>query len=291
MILCSGDGIADVLAVLVLTCFAAMALPTRGVAAEPLTEPLWPGSESTISVHLPPSGKGNGSAVVICPGGGYRALMMSYEGHDIARWLNEYGVVGVVLKYRIHPHRHPLPMQDGRRAMRLVRARAEGWGIATNRVGMMGFSAGGHLASTVATHFDSGAPQADDPVERMSCRPDFLVLVYPVISVGEKGHVGCRNNLLGPSPKTEDMAFLANEQHVTPQTPPTFLAHAKTDKVVPVEHSTMFHAALEKHGVASEFFELPTGRHGLGCGKGKEWSAWQERCLAWLRARGLLGGR
>jgi len=265
-----------------------MALPVR-CAADPPTESLWPDSESTITVHLPPPDKANGTAVVICPGGGYGALMMSYEGHDVARWLNRYGVAGIVLKYRIRPHQHPAPMQDGQRAMRVVRARAADWGIATNRIGMMGFSAGGHLASTVGTHFDGGNPNAEDPVERVSCRPDLLVLVYPVISVGEKGHVGCRNNLLGRAPKAEEMAFLANEQHVTPKTPPAFLAHAKTDKVVPVEHSAMFHAALKRHGVASEFFELPTGRHGLGCGKGKEWAAWQERCLAWLRARGLVG--
>ena len=288
MTLCFDHAIAGVLAISVSVCVVSLVLPASGVAAEPVTESLWPDSASTITVHRPPRGKANGTAVVICPGGGYGALMMSYEGHDIARWLNRYGVVGIVLKYRIRPHRHPLPMRDGQRAMRLVRVRAADWGIMTNRIGMMGFSAGGHLASTVGTHFDDGNAQAEDPVERVGCRPDFLLLVYPVISVGERGHVGCRNNLLGPAPGAEDMAQLANEQHVTPETPATFLAHAKTDKVVPVEHSAMFHAALRRHGVASEFFELPTGRHGLGCGKGKEWIAWQERCLAWLRSRGLI---
>ncbi len=270
---------------------AGTVLLAGAVGAEPKTLPLWPelaGKGPTITVHLPPEENRNGTAVVICPGGGYQALMMSYEGHDVARWLNRYGVAGIVLKYRIKPHRHPLPMQDGQRAVRLVRSRRFEWGIDSARIGMMGFSAGGHLAATVGTHFDGGRPDAPDPVERMSCRPDFLVLVYPVTSVGRQGHVGCRNNILGPSPLDEDMDCLDNVRHIGTNTPPTFLAHSKTDRVVPVAHSADFHAALRKHGVASEFFELPRGRHGLGCGKGEHWKAWQTKCLAWLKGRGLI---
>ncbi len=273
---------------------AGTALLAGAAGAEPVTLPLWPGlapDGPTVTVHLPPENQRNGTAVVICPGGGYQTLMMSYEGHDVARWLNAHGVTGIVLKYRIKPNRHPLPMQDGQRAMRLVRSRAAEWGIDPARIGMMGFSAGGHLASTVGTHFDGGKADADDPVDCVSCRPDFLVLVYPVTSVGKNGHAGCRNNILGPSPSDEDMAALDNVAHITAHTPPTFLAHAKTDDVVPVVHSAAFHAALRERGVASEFFELPAGRHGLGCGKGDNWRAWQEKCLAWMRARQLVASR
>lgn len=268
-------------------------------AAEPAAQLLWPdgapGAKGTadadkpsITVHLPPPETANGAAVVICPGGGYLSLMMSYEGHDIARWLNEQGVAGIVLKYRVSPYHHPAEMLDGQRAMRLVRANAAEWKIDPKRIGMMGFSAGGHLASTVGTHFDKGNPKAADPVDRTGCRPDFLVLVYPVISMGSKGHPDSRSNLLGPSPTPELIDLLSSEKQVTPQTPPTFLAHAKTDALVSVENSALFYAALKAHKVPCEFLELPTGQHGLGCGSGPEWKAWQDACLKWLKERGVL---
>jgi acetyl esterase/lipase len=284
--------------VLFLAC-ALAALPARGVAAEPKTELLWPGGapggkgdrdadKPAITVHLPPPEKANGTAVVVCPGGGYGALMMSYEGHDIAKWLNSYGVAGVVLKYRISPYRHPAPMLDAQRAMRTVRAKAKDLGLDPQRIGLMGFSAGGHLASTVGTHYDDGDPKAADPLDRVSCRPDFLVLVYPVITMGEKGNRGCTENLLGKPPAAADIELLSNEKHVTDRTPPAFLVHAKTDQVVPIVHSAMFYAELKAHDVPAEFLELPTGAHGLGCGKGELWAAWQAKCLEWLKARRLV---
>jgi acetyl esterase/lipase len=269
------------------------------LAAEPKTELLWPGGapgakggrdadKPAITVHLAAPEKANGTAVVICPGGGYGALMMSYEGHDIANWLNQYGVAGIVLKYRISPYRHPAPLQDGQRAMRMVRAKAKEWNIDPKRIGIMGFSAGGHVASTVGTHFDAGDPKAADPIEQASCRPDFLVLVYPVISMSDKGGAVCRETLLGKTPAAADIDLLSNEKQVTDQTPPAFLVHSKTDQLVPLIHSVMFCEALKAHQVPAEFLELPTGAHGLGCGKGELWAAWQAKCLEWLKARGLV---
>jgi acetyl esterase/lipase len=251
--------------------------------------PLGPGEGAAgITVHLPSADRANGTAVLICPGGGYGGLMMTYEGHDIARWLNQRGVAGVVLRYRVAPNRHPAPWDDVRRAMRLVRSRAAGWKLDPTRIGVMGFSAGGHLASTIGVHHDAGKPEAEDPVERVSCRPDFLVLVYPVISMGMKGHSGSRANLLGKDPAPADVEFLSSERHVDEKTPPAFLVHSKLDKVVSSEHSAMFHQALKAKGLASEYLELPEGEHGLGCGKGPHWEAWQKACLAWMEGRGLL---
>jgi acetyl esterase/lipase len=268
-------------------------------AAEPRTELIWPegapgargkspADAPTITIHLPPPGEVNRTAVVICPGGGYGGLMMSYEGHDIARWLNAQGVVGIVLKYRVSPYRHPAPLQDGQRAIRSVRARAAELGVDPARIGMMGFSAGGHLASTVGTHFDAGDPKAKDPLERVSCRPDFLVLIYPVISMGPIGHAGSTRNLLGNSPSAELIELLSNERQVTTKTPPAFLAHAKTDQAVPSENSALFAAACKSNNVPVEYFELEHGAHGLGCGTGAEWEAWQAKCIAWLKTRGLI---
>lgn len=266
----------------------------QALAADPKTELLWPGGapgakgeqpadKPALTIHLPPPDKANGTAVVICPGGGYGALMMSYEGNDIAKWLNEQGVAGIVLQYRIHPYQHPAPLQDAQRALRLVRSHAAEWNIDPKRIGMMGFSAGGHVASTLGTHFDAGDAKATDPIDRLGCRPDFLILIYPVITMGPKTHAGSRENLLGKSPSPELIELLSNEKQVTDQTPPTFLAHAKTDRVVPVEDSALFYDALKAHGVAAEFLELPTGDHGLGCGKGAQWTEWQTKCLEWLK--------
>ncbi len=267
-------------------------------ASEPKPELLWPAGapeakgvadadKPFILTYLPPAGKANGTAVIICPGGGYGALMMSYEGTDIARWLNGYGVTGIVLKYRIAPYRHPAPMLDAQRAIRLVRSHAKEWSLDPARIGIMGFSAGGHVASTAGTHFDAGNPTATDPVDKFGCRPDFMLLIYPVISmIG--GHLGSTTNLLGPHPSQELLELLSNQKQVTAQTPPAFLAHAKTDQVVPSRHSELFVQALKEKGIACEYLELPTGAHGLGCGKGSEWVAWQSACLSWLTGRGLI---
>ena len=266
----------------------------QAAAGEAKTELLWPNGapnakgeqpadKPEITIHLAPPEKANGAAIVICPGGGYGALMMSYEGHDIATWLNDNGVAGIVLKYRIAPYHHPCPLLDAQRALRTVRAHATELKIDPKRIGIMGFSAGGHVAATLGTHFDAGDPKAADPIDRVNCRPDFLVLVYPVITMGPKGHAGSRENLLGKTPAQEVIDSVSDEKQVTAQTPPTFLAHSKLDKVVPVEHSAMFYDALKAKNVPAEFLELPTGDHGLGCGKGPEWTEWQAKCLEWLK--------
>ena len=241
----------------------------------------------TITVYVPQTAKKPCAAILICPGGGYGGLCSSYEGHDIANWLDQFGIAGVVLKYRLNPYRHPIPMNDAQCAMRLVRSHAAEWGIDANRLGIMGFSAGGHLASTVGTHYDRGIAGAMDVIERFSCRPDFMVLVYPVISMGKVTHGGSRRNLLGDKPSQELMDNLSNELLVTEDTPPAFLAHSVKDTVVNVENSRLFANALKSKGVAVTLFELPQGEHGLGCGKGDEWASWQAECVKWLKENKL----
>jgi len=245
--------------------------------APPRTAALYPGKAPdargdgpedtpTYTVYPTARGKGTGAAMVVCPGGGYHALMMSYEGHDIARWLTAHGVTAVVLKYRVAPYPPAVSIADGKRAVRTLRYRAKELGIDPKRIGMIGFSAGGHLASSVGTDFDAGNRRAADPVERRSCRPDFLALVYPSTTIG------------GGTP---------TDERVTRDTPPTWLVHARTDQIVPVAESERFYAALKKAGVAAEFLELPNGAHGLGCGTGDLWAQWQAKCIEWLVARGL----
>jgi acetyl esterase/lipase len=269
------------------------------VLGEPLRLSLWPEeaplgdgkSEKVkvpITVHLADPSMAMGAAMVICPGGGYGGRVVEGEGHGIARWLNSRGIAGVVLEYRLPGGNFHRPMLDAQRAIRVIRSHAAEWKIDPSRVGIIGFSAGGHLASTLGTHFDAGNEKSPDPVERLSCRPDFMVLVYPVITMGEKTHGGSRNNLLGPSPSAELMEFLSSEKQVTDKTPPTFLTHARTDTVVPVAHSQMFYEALKAHGVPTELQEFPKGNHGYNGYKGEEWDAWQKRSLEWLGERGLL---
>jgi acetyl esterase/lipase len=280
-----------------LVIVALVLLAGPALAAQPAPELLWPNGapgakgdkpadRPAIMVHLAAPEKATGAAVLICPGGGYGALMMSYEGHDVAKWLNGFGIAGIVLQYRIKPYQHPAPMTDAQRALRMVRSRAAELKLDPKRIGVMGFSAGGHLAGTLATHYDAGDQNAADPIEKASCRPDFAILVYPVITMGEKGHAGCRETLLGKTPKKEDVESLSLEAQVTAQTPPTFLVHSKTDQVVPVAHSLMFQEALKAKGVPCEYCELPTGAHGLGCGKGDLWQQWQAQCAAWLKKNG-----
>ena len=275
----------------VLLCGAIQTMAAELAPGKPQTFPLWPGKAPlarndadipAITVHLAPKESATGAAVVICPGGGYGGLMESYEGHDIAKWLNPKGVTGIVLKYRVRIQ-HPAPLLDAQRAIRTVRARAAEWGLDPKRIGIMGFSAGGHVASTAGTHFDDGDAKAEDPIEKTSCRPDFMVLVYPVISMGEKGNPGCRDILLGKNPAPALVELLSNEKQVTDRTPPAFLVHAKTDQVVPVENSRMFRDALKAHNVPVELMELSEGAHGLGCGKGALWTAWQDKCLEWFK--------
>ncbi len=236
--------------------------------------------------------------MVICPGGGYQHLAIGYEGHDVAEYFNTFGVAGFVLKYRLAPdYHHPSPLLDVQRALRIVRERASEWHIDPHRVGVMGFSAGGHLASTAATHFDAGKPDASDPIDHQSCRPDFAILAYPVITMSDKfGHGGSKKNLLGPHPEKGLAESLSNETQVTAQTPPTFLFHTAEDSAVPVENSIEFFLALRKAGVPAEMHIYEKGRHGLGLGTKDPKIAfalgtWPGRLHDWMQLRGLLALR
>ncbi|HUT34211.1 MAG TPA: alpha/beta hydrolase [Planctomycetota bacterium] len=288
-----------VVGVLVMSAGALVAAGEPSAAA-PEKVSLWPekapvgdgkfeSAKVTLTVYRPPADKATGTALVICPGGGYGGLVTGPEGHGIARWLGEHGIAGMVLEYRLPRGRAFVPLLDAQRAIRTVRARAKEWGVAPNRIGIIGFSAGGHLASTAGTHFDAGDPKADDPIARLSCRPDFVVLVYPVVTMGSKTHGGSRNNLLGRNPTPERVALFSNEKQVTDQTPPMFLAHAKDDGLVPPDNSRDLYEALRAHKVAAEYLELPRGGHGLNGYSGPMWAAWQAGCLEWLAKVKMLG--
>jgi acetyl esterase/lipase len=252
------------------------------------------GDKPRLTIYLPPRQEATGAAVVICPGGGYGHLAMDHEGHQIGEWLNSLGVAGFILEYR---HRnsgagygHPASLQDARRAIRMVRSRAQRYDIDPKRIGILGFSAGGHLASTAGTHFDKGDADAKDPIDRVSCRPDFMVLLYPVISLTEWfTHKGSMRNLLGDSPDAKLIEHLSNEKQVTPETPPTFLVHTYEDKAVPAENSIYFYLALRKAKVPAEMHLYQKGQHGFGLGKtvGPA-SSWPLRCADWMRASGFL---
>ncbi|HEY5314902.1 MAG TPA: alpha/beta hydrolase [Pirellulales bacterium] len=257
-------------------------------AAAPIGDGKSEAAKSTITVYRPDPARANGAAMVICPGGGYGGLVKGAEGHGIAAWLVQHGIAGVVLEYRLPAGRPWVPLIDAGRAIRTVRANAEKWGLDPARIGIIGFSAGGHLASTAATHFDAGDPKSADPVERVSSRPDFAVLVYPVITMGATTHGGSKKNLLGPMPSQKLIELFSNEKQVTDRTPPTFLAHAVNDKAVPPDNSRLFYAALKAHGVPAEYLELPEGGHGLNHYSGPMWTAWQEKSLVWLAAQGLI---
>jgi acetyl esterase/lipase len=226
--------------------------------------------------------------MVICPGGGYGGLVTGAEGHGIARWLNQHGIAGIVLEYELPKGRPLVPLHDAQRAIRTTRANADKWNLQANQIGIIGFSAGGHLASTAGTHFDAGNPKATDPIERMSCRPDFMVLVYPVITMDNTTHAGSRRNLLGKEPTAAAIKLYSNQLQVTKKTPPAFLAHAKDDKVVVPANSRTFHEALRAHGVASNYLELPSGGHGLNRYQGPMWDAWQTQSLRWLAEQKLI---
>ena len=236
-------------------------------------------ADTKITVHQP--AKANGTAVVICPGGGYGGLVVGPEGHGIAKWLNQHGITGVVLEYRLPKGRPYVPLLDAQRAIRTVRTNAKAWHVDPSRVGIMGFSAGGHLASTAATHFDRGDAGAKDAVDRQSCRPDFAILVYPVVTMG-KTHAGSRRNLLGPEPSEKLIELFSNEKQVNKTTPPMFLAHAADDKPVPPAHSQALFDALQAWKVPSKYLKLPSGGHGLNGYKGPMWDAWQKQSLEWL---------
>jgi acetyl esterase/lipase len=215
---------------------------------------------------------------------------MDHEGKQIAEWLNNLGISTFVLKYRLGPrYHHPAELQDAQRAIRMVRLRSGDLRIAPDRIGIWGFSAGGHLASTAGTHFDTGDSSAKEPVDRMSSRPDFMVLSYPVISFTEYVHAGSRRNLLGDDPDPKLVELLSNEKQVTPQTPPTFLFHTDGDTVVPVENSVMFYMALRRAKVPAEMHIYEKGKHGVGLAPlDPILSSWSPRLADWFRTRGLL---
>ena len=242
-----------------------------------------------LDVFLPPADKANGAAIVLCPGGGYIRHVTDREGYPIAKWLSEHGIATIILEYRLPKLRHQVPLLDAQRAIRLTRANAAAWKIDPKRIGILGFSAGGHVASTAATHFDNGNTSSTNPIERLSSRPDFAWLVYPVVTMGKFTHTGSRNELLGPDPKPELVRLYSNETQVTTDTPPTFLVHAIDDKPVPPENSRQFVAAMKEHRVSVQLLELPSGGHGLNGCEGPLWEQWKAAALQWLAAQELAG--
>jgi acetyl esterase/lipase len=274
--------------------------------SDPLILKLWNGrasigdgmyedADTTISVYLAQrehnmtdnateaSPSSTSAAVIICPGGSYRTLNTQGAGHRVARWLHAHGITAVVLEYRLPHGRSSVPALDAHRAIRTVRSNAVAWQVDPSRIGIMGFSAGGHVAATAGTHFDLGDPDAVDPVERTSCRPDFVALAYPVVTMGKKAHKRSKRNLLGRKPTREQIQFYSLETQVTTETPPMFLAHALNDAKVSSEYnSKALFEALQAKNISSQYLELPRGGHGLNHQSGPMWDAWQEQSLKWL---------
>jgi len=274
---------------------------TRAADAE--TVLLWPNGapgakgdtdndKPSLTIYTPEQQDHARAAVIVCPGGGYSHLAMGHEGEDVAKWLNSLGVTAFVLKYRHggNGYRHPVPLEDAQRAIRYVRAGTEKWNIDPSKIGILGFSAGGHLASTAGTHFDRGNPEASDAIDRASCRPDFLVLCYAVISMtSDQTHKGSRNSLLGTSPDPELAKNLSNETQVTSDTPPTFLFCTNADTAVPAENSVQFYLALRKAKVPAELHIYEKGQHGVGLAPNDPvLTTWKERLADWLKVRGFV---
>ena len=286
----------------VTTSIVALAL-FADVSAQDKEQPLWPNGTPgakgdlprdipTLTPFLAPAGNNSGSAIVICPGGGYGGLA-SHEGATYAQFLQQQGINGFVLKYRLGSagYRHPIMLGDAARALRTVRANAKQWKIDPDKIGIMGSSAGGHLASTLLTHFDAGNPQANDPIDRISSRPSLGILCYPVITLGEFTHRGSKRNLLGDKPAAELVELLSNEKQVTGNTPPTFLWHTVQDKAVPVENSLQFATALRKAGVPFALHVYQKGRHGIGLADKppfKNIHPWAKDLVFWLKAQGFI---
>ncbi len=242
-----------------------------------------------IEVYLPSKRNSTGKAVIICPGGGYRILAYDWEGSDVAKMFNAKGITAIVLKYRLPSSAtnivpHLTPLMDAQRAIRLVRHHARKWNIDPTKVGIMGFSAGGHLASTLSTHFDYGNTESIDPIESQSCRPDFSILMYPVISADpEIWHQGSFLNLLGEDPVGELLNYYSNEKQVTPDTPPAILIHSSDDTAVPVQNSIRYYEALLKNDITAEMHIYPYGGHGYGLAIGQgHLSTWPQRVVEWL---------
>jgi acetyl esterase/lipase len=246
----------------------------------------------TLTPYFAPPEKATGAAIIICPGGGY-SMLAPHEGFHYALWLNEQGIAGFVLKYRLTPdgYRHPSMMQDVQRAIRYVRANAEKWKLNPNKIGVMGSSAGGHLASTALTHFDAGNPKAVDLIDRVSSRPDLGILCYPVITMGANTHQGSMHNLLGDNADPKLVEFLSSEKQVTKDTPVIFIFHTFEDAAVKVENTMEFAAALRRNGVPFSLHIYPKGAHGMGLGTA-QWDPdhrhiWTYECSLWLKEQGF----
>ncbi len=285
---------------------AVLLVAAMQTCAEPRRVKLWPSgapgaagkdgpddpNEPTMDIYLPAKGKAVTMGVVVLPGGGYGHLALGHEGQQIGEFFNGLGAAAFVVRYRHAPRfHHPVPLGDAQRAVRCARARAGEFGIASSDVGLMGFSAGGHLASSVLTHFDAGKPDANDPVDRVSCRPDFGVLCYPVITLTQEAycHKGSRQNLLGAGFSAELQKEMSSELKVTKDTPPCFLFATDQDKSVPAENAVLFYLALRQAGVGAELHVFRPGAHGVGLAlKDPVLSAWPQLLTAWLKAGGWL---
>ena len=285
--------------ILMFTLF--VALVQAQPAPAPKMELLWPNGapgalgndesdRPSLTIQLPQSNRVH-SGVVVCPGGAYGMLAVDHEGRQVAEWLNARGVAAFVLRYRLGPrYHHPIELGDAQRALRFVRFHAADYGIASDRIGIWGFSAGGHLASTAGTHFDAGNADAADPIDRVGSRPDFMILAYPVISFTTPyTHRGSLRNLLGDNPDSKLVASLSNETQVTPETPPAFLFHTTTDSGVPAENSVLFYLALRKAGVPAEMHIYERGQHGVGLALFDPiLSSWPKQLAEWMRLHGWM---
>ena len=247
-------------------------------------------SVAEIYVYLPKMGINTGAAVVICPGGGYMMEAMDHEGYDMASWLASQGVAGIVLKYRLPYGHDQIPLEDTQRAIRIVRDKASEWGINPSKIGIAGSSAGGHLASTAGTNFDSGKPDATDPVEKFSCRPNFMLLLYPVITLKEEfTHLGSRVNLIGQGNNWKMVEKYSNELNVTSQTPPTFMVLADDDNAVPPRNSVEFYLALKKFNIPAEMHIFREGGHGFGMNKKNlPVDQWPNLFMLWMKAMKII---
>ena len=287
-------------------CALALALATLLLPAQPAQAPketllLWPdgapgaqgtadGDKPTLALYPAAGPNKTPTGVIVCPGGGYANLAMDHEGTQIAAWLNNLGISAYILKYRLGPkYHHPVELWDAQRAIRYIRLHAPDLGIRPDHIGIWGFSAGGHLASTAATHFASGPDTQADPIDRQSARPDFAILSYPVISMLDPyAHLGSRRNLLGDKPDPALTLLLSNELQVTSQTPPTFLFHTTEDQAVPVENSILFYLALRKAGVPVEMHIYQKGQHGVGLAQTNPiLRTWPDHLAAWLQLQGF----
>ena len=276
--------------------------PQNGATTKPEVLLLWqngaPGALGTeakdkprVQIYHATHDRSTVPAIVICPGGGYGHLAMNHEGHQIASWLNSIGITGVVLEYR---HRgkgygHPAPLMDVQRALRLVRHHASDWHINTNKVGVLGFSAGGHLASSASVHHDTGNPNATDPIDSQNCRPDFSILCYAVIAFEQPfTHKGSQRNLLGKQPNKEVSLKMSSDRQVNATTPPAFLWHTTADRVVPPENSVAYYLALRKHKIPCEMHLFEKGNHGIGLGKGQAAEQWSALCHRWFITQEII---